>query len=180
MPDDLTTTLLRRLRTDTRDVHDRVLRLAESLAEEELRARPGAHAPSIAFHVWHLARWAEPSYRMQFDFGGNVDGLPNVSRWAVYKAYQANPDAWTPPTEAQIVGILREAEQGLKTIGELCREHGVSEQTYYRWRRKYPGMAEQDLRRLRELQRENSRLQRLVAERDLEIDVLKEFLGKGA
>lgn len=59
MPDDLTTTLLKRLRTDTRDVHDRVLRLAESLAEEELRARPGAHAPSIAFHVWHLARWAE-------------------------------------------------------------------------------------------------------------------------
>ena len=77
-------------------------------------------------------------------------------------------------TEAQIVGILREAEQGLKTIGELCREHGVSEQTYYRWRRKYAGMAEQDLRRLRELQRENSRLQRLVAERDLEIDVLKD------
>jgi putative transposase len=83
-------------------------------------------------------------------------------------------------TEAQIVGILREAELGLKTIGELCREHSVSEQTYYRWRRKYAGMAEQDLRRLRELQRENSRLKRLVAERDLEIDVLKEFLGKGA
>jgi putative transposase len=82
--------------------------------------------------------------------------------------------------EAQIVRILRQAEQGQQTIAELCRVHGISEQTYYRWRRKYAGMGEPDLRRLRELERENSRLKRLVAERDLEIDVLKEYLGKDA
>jgi putative transposase len=80
--------------------------------------------------------------------------------------------------EAQIIGILREAEQGERTIGDLCRDHGISEQTYYRWRQKYAGMGEPDLRRLRELERENLRLKRLVAERDLEIDVLREYLGK--
>jgi len=59
--------LLERLRVDTRDVHERVLRLADGLTEEQLRARPGAHAPSIAFHVWHLARWAEHDAEL---FGG--------------------------------------------------------------------------------------------------------------
>jgi len=83
-------------------------------------------------------------------------------------------------TEAQIIGVLREAERGEKTVGELCRGHGVSEQTFYRWRRKYGGMAENDVRRLRELDRENARLKRLLAERDLEIDALRELLGKGA
>lgn len=83
-------------------------------------------------------------------------------------------------TEAQIIGFLREAERGEKTVGELCRGHGVSEQTFYRWRRKYGGMAEKDVRRLRELDRENARLKRLLAERDLEIDALRELLGKGA
>lgn len=83
-------------------------------------------------------------------------------------------------TEAQIIAVLREAERGEKTVGELCRGHGVSEQTFYRWRRKYGGMAEKDVRRLRELDRENARLKRLLAERDLEIDALRELLGKGA
>jgi TonB-dependent receptor len=68
----------------------------------------------------NLARWAEPSYRMQFDFGGNIDGIPNISRWAVYKAYQANPDAWTPPSEAQIVGYklgnARDAQEQIDAL----------------------------------------------------------------
>jgi DinB family protein len=58
---------LERLRHDTREVHEQVLRLAEGLREEQLRARPGAYAPSIAFHVWHLARWAEHDAEL---FGG--------------------------------------------------------------------------------------------------------------
>jgi putative transposase len=82
--------------------------------------------------------------------------------------------------EAQIIEILREAERGENTIGELCRSHGISEQTFYRWRHKYAELAKPDVRRLKDLERENARLKRLVAERDLEIDVLKEFLGKGA
>lgn len=81
-------------------------------------------------------------------------------------------------TEAQIIAVLREVERGEKSVGEVCRSHGVSEQSYYRWRRKYAGMAEPDVRRLKTLEQENARLKRLVAERDLEIDVLRDLVGK--
>ncbi len=80
-------------------------------------------------------------------------------------------------SEEQIVGILREVEQG-KRIGEVCRAHGVSEQSYYRWRQQYGGLEVSDVKRLRELVGENSRLKRLVAERDLEIDAMKALLSK--
>jgi putative transposase len=81
-------------------------------------------------------------------------------------------------TEEQIVAILREAESGDKTVAELARSHGVSEPTIYGWRRKYGGMEQAEVRRLRELEKENSRLKRLLAERDVEIDVIKELLKK--
>ena len=81
-------------------------------------------------------------------------------------------------TEEQIVAILREGQSGQKTVEELCRAHGVSQPTYYVWKRKYGSMAEPDVKRLRELEKENARLKRLLAERDLEIDVVKEFLQK--
>jgi putative transposase len=81
-------------------------------------------------------------------------------------------------SEEQIVGILREGQAGQKTVQELCRPHGVSEPTYYTWKRKYGSMAEPDVKRLRELEKENARLKRLLAERDLEVDVMKEFLEK--
>jgi putative transposase len=81
-------------------------------------------------------------------------------------------------TEEQIVAILREGQSGQKTVEQLCREQGVAEPTYYGWKRKYGTMAETDVKRLRELEKENARLKRLLAERDVEIDVLKEFLEK--
>jgi len=81
-------------------------------------------------------------------------------------------------SEEQIVGILREAERGEKSLGELCRAHGIAEQTFYRWRRKYGGMDERDVQRLKELTTENARLKRLLAERDLEVDALKELVAK--
>ena len=81
-------------------------------------------------------------------------------------------------TEEQIVAILREAESGEKTVAELARSHGVSEPTIYGWRRKYGGMEQAEVRRLRDLEKENSRLKRLLAERDVEIDVIKELLKK--
>jgi len=81
-------------------------------------------------------------------------------------------------TEEQIVAILRQAQQGEQTIGELCREHGIADHTFYRWRRKYEGMELAEVHRLRELERENSQLKRLVAERDLEIDAMKALLAK--
>jgi len=81
-------------------------------------------------------------------------------------------------TEAQIVAILKEAQQGDKTIGEVCRQHGISDHTFYRWRQKYEGMQVPEVHRLRELERENSQLKRLVAERDLEIDAMKALLAR--
>jgi len=80
--------------------------------------------------------------------------------------------------QEQIIQILKEAECQTSTIGELCRKHGVSAQTFYRWRREYDGMSVSEARRLKELEKENARLKRLLAERDVEIDVMKEVLSK--
>jgi putative transposase len=81
-------------------------------------------------------------------------------------------------TEEQIVAILRDAESGQKPVGEVCRKHAISAPTFYVWRRKYGSMAESDVKRLRELEKENARLKRLLAERDVEVDVMKELLQK--
>jgi putative transposase len=80
--------------------------------------------------------------------------------------------------EEQIIKILQEAEAGAETIENICRKHSISEQTFYRWRHRYGGMSVPDATRLRELERENTRLKKLVAERDLEIEVMKEVAAK--
>ena len=77
----------------------------------------------------------------------------------------------------QIMKILRESE-GSKSALDLCREHDISEQTFYLWKRKYAGMEVHDAKRLKELEEENRRLKKLVAERDLHIDVLNEVNSK--
>jgi putative transposase len=81
-------------------------------------------------------------------------------------------------SEEQIVAILREGSAGGKTIGEVCRKHAISEPTFYVWRRRYGSMPESEIKRLRELEKENVRLKRLLAERDVDIDVMKELLQK--
>ena len=81
-------------------------------------------------------------------------------------------------TNEQIVAILQEAEKGEKTISEFCREKGISDATFYTWRKKFGGLQTKDVQRLRELEKENARLKRLLAERDLELDVVKEALTK--
>lgn len=81
-------------------------------------------------------------------------------------------------TDEQIVVILRQAEAGTKTIRDVCRENNVTETTFYRWRKRFGGMDAGEAAKVRDLERENSRLKRLLAERDLEVDVLKEYLGK--
>jgi putative transposase len=78
----------------------------------------------------------------------------------------------------QIIGILQEGERGEKPISQICRQHGITETTFYRWRRKYGGMSVPEAQRLKELEKENTRLKRLLAERDLEVDALKEYLAK--
>ena len=81
-------------------------------------------------------------------------------------------------TDEQIVGFLRQVEGGEKSIAEVCREGGFSQPTFYVWRKKLGSMSEPEVKRLRELEKENGRLKRLLAERDLELDVVKEFLQK--
>jgi putative transposase len=78
----------------------------------------------------------------------------------------------------QIISILREAEAGTVTIEALCRKHAIAEATFYRWRSKYGGLEPSDAARLKELERENARLKKLLAERDLEIEVMKEINAK--
>ena len=80
--------------------------------------------------------------------------------------------------EEQIIRILREAERGDKSIVEICRDHVITEPTFYRWRKKYGGMEIAEARRLRELEKENSRLKRIVADLTLENDAIKEFIEK--
>lgn len=81
-------------------------------------------------------------------------------------------------SEEQIIEILKEAEKDGATITDVCRAHGVSENSFYRWKRKYGGMTVADAKRLRELEKENARLKKIVANRDLEIDAMKELLRK--
>ena len=80
-------------------------------------------------------------------------------------------------TEEQIVGVLREHEAGA-TAREVCRRHGISEQTLYRWKSKYGGMEISGTRRLRELEAENGKLKRLLAEAHLDNAALKDLLSK--
>jgi putative transposase len=79
-------------------------------------------------------------------------------------------------TEEQMVKILREADKTL--VAEVAKKHGVSEQTLYGWRKKYGQLEAADVRQLRALQRENERLKKMVAERDLAIEVMKEINAK--
>ena len=81
-------------------------------------------------------------------------------------------------TEEQVVALLREAERGEKAIESLCRERGITTQTFYRWRKKYGGVEVKDLKRMRELERENHRLKRLVGELALDNAALKELNSK--
>ena len=79
--------------------------------------------------------------------------------------------------EAQIIAILKECEAGA-TGKEICRRHGISEQTLYRWKAQFGGMQVSDARRLMKLERENARLKRLVADLTLDRESLQELLGK--
>jgi len=76
-------------------------------------------------------------------------------------------------TEEQIIRILQEAETGL-SVADICRKHNCSEQSFYRWKAKFGGMAVSEVKRLRELERENGELKKIVAEQTLDIRMLKD------
>ena len=80
-------------------------------------------------------------------------------------------------TEEQIIGILREQEAGL-AVTELCRKHGVSSPTFYKWKAKYGGLDVSEARRLKALEDENAKLKRMLAEAMLDNVALKDLLGK--
>jgi putative transposase len=80
-------------------------------------------------------------------------------------------------SEHQIITILKAVEAG-KTVRDVCREHEISDATYYKWKTKYGGMEAADIRRLRELEEENRRLKHMYAELSLEHRLLKEVLEK--
>jgi len=80
-------------------------------------------------------------------------------------------------SEEQIIGILKESERGVPTP-ELCRKHGMSDASFYKWKAKYGGMEVSDARRLKALEHENSRLKRIVADLTLDNQALKEINSK--
>ena len=80
-------------------------------------------------------------------------------------------------TEEQIIGILKEHEAGVK-VQDLIRQHGMSEQSFYRWKSKYGGMEVSEAKRLRELESENAKLKKLLAEAELDKAMLKDVLEK--
>jgi len=80
-------------------------------------------------------------------------------------------------SDSQIMGILKQAESGVP-IPELCREHGMSRASFYKWRSKYGGMDASMMARLKELEAENSRLKRMYAEERLKYDLVQEALAK--
>lgn len=80
-------------------------------------------------------------------------------------------------SESQIVAILKEADAGMK-VGELCRKHGISDATYYKWKSKYGGMEASDLKRVWELEAENAKLKRMYADLALENTAMKDLIAK--
>ena len=93
-------------------------------------------------------------------------------------SYQEDDMKTNQHTAEQIIKILEQAEKGEQTIAAVCREHGIAENTFYRWRKTYGGMSVNEVQRLKELEKENARLKRLLAERDREVDALKALLAK--
>ncbi len=80
-------------------------------------------------------------------------------------------------TEPQIAFILKQAEAGV-SVAEVCRKSGISEQTYYRWKQKYGGMLPSEVRKYKQLEEENARLKRLVADISLDKEMLQEVIRK--
>ena len=80
-------------------------------------------------------------------------------------------------SEEQIVYAIKQVEVGVP-IAQLCRKYGISQQTFYRWRNKYGGLAASELKRLKELERENTQLKKLVADLSLDKQILQEVLAR--
>lgn len=95
------------------------------------------------------------------------------------KAGEMTDEPGTHP-KGRVLAILQEAEKSEKKLVDLCREKGISQNTFYTWKKKFQGMQTNEVKRLRELEKENARLKRLLAERDLDVNILKELIQKNS
>ena len=80
-------------------------------------------------------------------------------------------------TDEQVIGFIKQADAGM-SVADLCRREGFSSATFYKWRAKFGGMEASDAKRLRELEAENAKLKRIVADQVLDMSAMKELLGK--
>ncbi len=80
-------------------------------------------------------------------------------------------------TESQIVSILKEADAGMP-VKEVCRKHGISSPTFYKWKARYGGLGASELKRIKELEAENAKLKRMYADKAMEADALKDLIEK--
>ena len=80
-------------------------------------------------------------------------------------------------TESQIVSILKEADAGVP-VKEICRKHGISSPTFYKWKARYGGLGASELKRIKELEAENAKLKRMYADKAMEADALKDLIEK--
>ena len=80
-------------------------------------------------------------------------------------------------TESQIVSILKEADAGM-SVKEICRKHGISSPTFYKWKARYGGLGASELKRIKELEAENAKLKRMYADKAMEADALKDLIEK--
>lgn len=103
--------------------------------------------------------------------------MKSRGRGYLFPSFSYRPMKKSRFSEAQIIGILRQQGQG-QTVAQICREHGISEPTFYQWKNKYGGLELTELQRLKHLEEENRRLKQLVADLSLENQVVKEVLRK--
>ena len=98
----------------------------------------------------------------------------SLAAWAIRAAERGKRSKFT---EAQIAFILRQAEEGT-ALGEVCRKAGISEATYYNWRKKYAGLMPSEMKRLRQLEEENSKLKKIVADLSLDKEMLQDVIRR--
>jgi putative transposase len=156
--------------------------------EERMRAAsPTLQIPHLewSFEMQNLDQFISSTYNRPIDntaLGRTLEHLALAPETCTTQNVRLSQkegaqNAWYKHSEEQIIAIFKESEKGLATA-ELCRQHGISEQTLYRWKAKYGGMESSDAKRLKALEDENRKLKHVLAELTLDNRALKDVLSK--